>query len=180
MRGTHTLRSQLSRLAVAATAVATLASIGTASPASAHTPVNYLKAREHVKDRLLSQMGAPYRYGSENPRNGFDCSGLVYWAFKGHGDSKIERSSSQMWGMRKNKGYKRVRNLDNLEIGDLLFFNTSGRGVSHVSTYIGRGKMIHAGSSGGRVRKDDVDYPYYKQRYIGAVRVPELRKPDKR
>jgi cell wall-associated NlpC family hydrolase len=154
--------------------------MGAASPASAHEPKNYVEAREHVKDRLISQLGAPYRYGSESPRNGFDCSGLVYWAFKKHGGDDLERSSSAMWAQRTDKGFKRIRSMENLEIGDLLFYNTSGSGVSHVSTYIGRGKMIHAGSGRGNVSKDPVDYPYYKQRFIGAMRIPALRKPDNR
>lgn len=180
MRGTHTLRSPLSRLAALGAAIAVLASIGTASPASAHESKNYLQARGHIKDRLISQLGAPYSYGSESPRRGFDCSGLVYWAFKKHGGDDLERSSSAMWAQRRDKGFKRIRNLDNLEIGDLLFYNTSGSGVSHVSTYIGRGKMIHAGSSRGRVSKDPVDYSYYKQRFVGALRVAALRKPANR
>ena len=180
MRGTHTLRSPLSRMAALGAAIAVLASIGTASPASAHETDDYVEAREHIKDRLTSQLGTPYRYGSESPRRGFDCSGLVYWAFKKHGGDDLERSSADMWAQRRDKGFKRVRNLDNLEIGDLLFYNTSGSGVSHVSTYIGRNKMIHTGSSRGRVSKDDIDYPYYKQHFVGAMRVAALRKPDNR
>ena len=181
MRGTRTYHSPLKRLIALAATVATLATIGFTSPSAAHTPGNYIKARQHVKERLLSQMGKPYRYGSESPRSGFDCSGLVYWAFTNHGDDNLPRSSSDMWGLRKKAGYKRIRNLENLEIGDLLFYNTSGGGVSHVATYIGRKKMIHTGSSGGRgVRKDEINYSYYKQRFVGAVRVPALRKPDNR
>lgn len=180
MRGTRTLRSPLLRLAAVALAAATLGTTGWASPASAHTPRNHRMAREHVKDRLFSQMGAPYRYGSESPRRGFDCSGLVYWAFTGHGDDDLPRSSSDMWGHRNQEGYKRMYTTEKLAVGDLLFFNTSGRGVSHVATYVGRNKMIHTGSSGGRVRTDDVDYGYYKQRFVGAIRVPALRKPGNR
>lgn len=178
MRGTRTLRSPLLRLAALGAAIAILASIGTALPASAHESKDYLQAREHIKDRLISQLGAPYRYGSESPRRGFDCSGLIYWAFKKHGGEDLERSSAAMWAQRRDKGFKRIRNLENLEIGDLLFYNTSGSGVSHVGAYIRRGKMIHTGSSGGRVRKDNIDEPYYKQRFIGAMRTPELRKPS--
>ena len=181
MRGTRTLRSPLLILAALTAAIATVISLSLVSPASAHESRDYLEAREHVKDRLLSQLGTPYRYGSESPRRGFDCSGLIYWAFTNHGHDNLPRSSSQMWGMRKKKGYKRVFNTDKLEIGDLLFYNTSGGGVSHVAAYIGNGKMVHTGSSGGRgVRKDDIDYSYYKQRFVGALRVPELRKPDNR
>ena len=181
MRGTRTLRSPLLVLAALGAAIATIASLGWVTPASAHEAHNHLEAREHIKDRLLSQLGTPYRYGSESPRRGFDCSGLVYWAFKNHGDDNLPRSSSQMWGLRDKKRYRRVYDTDKLEVGDLLFYNTSGSGVSHVATFIGNNKMIHTGSGGGRgVRRDDIDYPYFVQRFVGAIRVPELRKPGQR
>jgi cell wall-associated NlpC family hydrolase len=145
------------------------------SPAEAHVESSHLEQRDHVVKRAKSQIGAPYNYGAESPRSGFDCSGLMYWTFKNHGET-LPRSSRDMWGLRNNKGHKRVWNKKNLHRGDLLFFNTSGGGVSHVGMYVGDRKMVHTGSSGGRVRIDRISESYYRQRYVGAVRVPVLRK----
>ena len=175
MRGTHTVRSPLSRAAALAAAITVFASFGWSSPASAHLTTNHRKARRHVVERAKNQIGVPYNYGAESPSSGFDCSGLMYWAFKNHGDT-LPRSSSDQWRLRKVKGYKRVWKRRNLVKGDLMFFRTSGSGVGHVAMYIGHRKMIHSGSSGGRVRVDSINESYYRARWVGAVRVPALRK----
>ena len=175
MRGTHTSRLPFARLVAIAATAAVLATIGWGTPASAHTEKDHLAARDHVVKRAKSQLGAPYRYGSESPRSGFDCSGLMYWSFKDHG-ATLPRSSRDQWALRDNKGHKQVWKKSNLQRGDLVFFNTSGRGVSHVGLYIGDGKMVHTGSSIGRVRIDRINESYYRQRYLGAVRIPVLRK----
>ena len=175
MRGTHRVRSPFARLVAVATAAAALSAAGWFSPASAHVATDARAQRRHIIDRALSQIGTPYSYGSESPRSGFDCSGLMYWAFKNHGDT-LPRSSSDMWRLRKKNAYKRVWSKKNLHKGDLLFFNTSGGGVSHVGMYIGNKKMVHSGSGGGRVRRDYITESYYRARYVGAVRVPVLRR----
>jgi len=65
-------------------------------------------------------------------------------------------------------------NKANLETGDLVFFNTTGKGVSHVGIYIGNGEFAHASTSRG-VRVDKLNDPYYwGDRYIGAKRVANL------
>lgn len=174
MRGTRTLRSHRVRLAALAAAATTFASFGWISPASAHVTSDAPKMRRHIVERALSQLGTPYRYGAESPRSGFDCSGLTYWTFKKHGDTLPRRSIDQ-WRLRKRDNYKRVWKKHNLHRGDLLFFKTSGAAVGHVGIYIGNKKMVHTGSSGGRVRKDYITESYYRARYVGAVRVPALR-----
>lgn len=175
MRGTQTARSRLARLVALGATTAVLASTGWASPASAHVETNVGEQRRHIVKRALSQLGAPYRYGAESPSSGFDCSGLMYWTFKNHGDT-LPRSSIDQWRLRKKKGYKRVWDKKNLHRGDLLFFKTSSAPVGHVGLYIGDGKMVHTGSSGGSVRTDRINETYYRSRYVGAVRVPVLRK----
>ena len=173
MRGTHTLYSTTKRL-LALSVVA--ASLGiSASPASAHEPSNHLKARKHVKERAMSQIGKPYSYAQESPRRGFDCSGLTYWTFLNHADPDIGRSSSDQWQMRKRKGYKRVWNKDRLQVGDLVFFDTGGGAVGHVGIYIGRKRMVHSSSSRNGVRTDSMTESYWRRNYVGAVRVPNLR-----
>jgi cell wall-associated NlpC family hydrolase len=174
MRGTSTLHSTVRRLVAVAIAAASLGIIAT--PASAHEPSNHLKARQHVKERAMSQVGKPYRYAQESPKRGFDCSGLTYWTFKNHADPDIARSSSDQWRMRKLDGYKRVWNRNYLRVGDLVFFDTGSGPVGHVGIYIGRKRFVHSSSSRNGVRTDSMgNQGYYKSRYVGAVRVPALQ-----
>ncbi|MFN8605751.1 MAG: C40 family peptidase [Romboutsia timonensis] len=57
-----------------------------------------------------------------------------------------------------------------LKSGDLVFFNTSGKGISHVGMYIGNSKFIHASTSKG-VRIDSLNSSYYKSRFVSASRI---------
>ncbi|MDP4086778.1 MAG: C40 family peptidase [Bacillota bacterium] len=107
-----------------------------------------------------SLIGSPYRSGGISP-NGFDCSGFVNYVYKKHGIS-ISRSSVSLW----SSGGEKV---SSLEPGDLLFFNTNGRTVSHVAIYIGDGQFIHSASYGG-VKIDSLSAAYYKKTYLGAKR----------
>jgi cell wall-associated NlpC family hydrolase len=174
MRGTSTLHSTIGRLFVFSVAAASLAT--TVSPASAHEPSNFRRARRHTKERAMSQIGKPYRYAAESPRRGFDCSGLTYWTFKNHADPTIARSSSDQWRMRKRPAYKRVWKRRNLEKGDLVFFDTGSGAVGHVGIYIGRKRFVHSSSSRNGVRTDSMaGSDYYRRRYVGAVRVPAHR-----
>lgn len=80
-------------------------------------------------------------------------------------DIKLPRSSQEQV----NLGTKVYAN--ELVPGDLLFFNTTGRKISHVGLYIGDGKMIHASSGRGKVRIDSIISGYYKDRYVTARRI---------
>jgi len=113
----------------------------------------------------VQQVGIPYRYGGQHPSQGFDCSGLVYYAYRQAGYS-IPRSSSQQ--------YSSVRHvsLRELRAGDLLFFRVSPKKVSHVGIYVGNGDFVHAPSSGKSVQISSLDNPYWKKRLIAAGRVP--------
>jgi len=105
-------------------------------------------------------LGVPYVYGGSTP-NGFDCSGFIQYVFKQHGIS-LPRTVAQMWNYGKS--------VSSLQVGDLVFFNTSGSGVSHAGIYIGNNQFIHAGSSTG-VTIASLDNSYWKPRYFGAKRV---------
>ena len=110
-----------------------------------------------------SVMGVKYARGGTTAK-GFDCSGFVGFVFKKSGVS-LPRTSAGMY----STGSKVAKK--NLQTGDLVFFNTSGKGVSHVGVYIGGGKFAHSSSSKG-VSVSKLNDPYYwGSKYIGAKRV---------
>jgi len=109
-----------------------------------------------------SQMGVKYVWGGTTP-SGFDCSGLVTYAFKNAGYNKLPRTAGEMY----NVGTK----VTSYKPGDLLFYATSGgKKVTHVAIYIGNGQMIHAATSKG-VSIASINNSYWKPRFIGAKRL---------
>ncbi len=111
-------------------------------------------------------VGIKYSYGGTT-KAGFDCSGFVGYVYKANG-VKLPRTASGMYSTGKS-----VKKAD-LKTGDLVFFNTSGKGVSHVGMYIGNGKFIHASTSKG-VRVDKLNDPYYwGKKYVGSKRVATI------
>ncbi len=107
-------------------------------------------------------IGVRYLWGGTTPK-GFDCSGYVQYVFNAHG-IKIPRTSREQY----NFGTKVSKS--NLQPGDLVFFNTSGKGVSHVGLYIGDGKFIHSATSHGVIIAD-LFGAYWSNLYLGARRV---------
>jgi cell wall-associated NlpC family hydrolase len=117
--------------------------------------------RSTIIQRAKSAIGDPYRYGGSK-RGGFDCSGLVLYAYK---DSKVAlpRSSSAQYSKGKRIPFKQARP------GDLVFFKTRGGRISHVGIYLGNYQFVHAPSSGKRVRIDTIKSSYWKRTYAGTV-----------
>jgi hypothetical protein len=119
-----------------------------------------------------SMIGVRYRFGGagEDGR-GFDCSGLIQYAYARHG-IQLPRTSGEQAG----RGRAVSRSLDELEPGDLLTFSTSGRGVTHVGLYIGNGRFIHSASTGVQTSRLSADDPYGKwwyTRWVGVRRIVE-------
>ncbi|WP_301109027.1 C40 family peptidase [Sporosarcina sp.] len=112
---------------------------------------------------LRTHMGTPYVYGGTTP-SGFDCSGYIQYVYKKEGHS-VPRTTGQQF----STGTSVSKN--NLQVGDLVFFNTSGRGVSHVGVYTGSNNFIHASVSKGVMVSSLSDPYYWGSRYIGARRV---------
>ncbi len=113
----------------------------------------------------LGQLGVPYRYGGDNPNSGFDCSGLVGYVYRQSVGVQLPRTT---YGLAKLG--QPVAATD-LNPGDLVFYNTLGRRNSHVGIYLGDERFVHAPSSRGLVRIEDMRLPYWTKRYSGARRV---------
>ncbi|MFN7271167.1 MAG: C40 family peptidase [Gammaproteobacteria bacterium] len=123
-------------------------------------------------DNALSFIGVPYRFGGSSPASGFDCSGFVKYVFSKTFDLSLPRTAREMarGGMAVARG--------ELQPGDLVFFNTRGAANSHVGIYLGDSKFVHAPNSRGRVRINDLDETYYRQRFNGARRVASVEVPS--
>lgn len=109
--------------------------------------------------------GVRYRSGG-NDHKGIDCSGFtvaVYSAVYGIMLPRVSRDQ-----------YHTARKISTTELkeGDLVFFNTRGRGVSHVGIYLGNNFFIHASVSKG-VMVSSLFEPYYLQRFVGAGRIDQ-------
>jgi cell wall-associated NlpC family hydrolase len=120
----------------------------------------------------LGLIGVRYRFGGNSPETGLDCSGFVRYVFKDTFGFLLPRRAEEM---------SRVgTTIDTSELrpGDLVFFNTMRRTFSHVGIYIGDNKFVHAPSSGGKIRVDDMRQSYWVSRYNGARRVDEAQRPD--
>ena len=119
-----------------------------------------------VVNRALSALGTPYRWGGTSPDHGFDCSGLVKYAFKQVDDLDLPRTSR---GLARFDGPKVSKG--DLQPGDLLFFRLRGRSVDHVAIYLGNDRFIHAPRRGKAVSIDTLNKPYWEQHYVVAKRV---------
>jgi cell wall-associated NlpC family hydrolase len=138
--------------------LAGLAGCASTPPESTEPPV----VHQPVLDVAVSELGTPYRYGGSTPR-GFDCSGLVYYAYYKAG-IRVPRSTTALYR------HARPVTLMNLQPGDLVFFRTAHRSVSHVGIYAGNSRFIHAPSRGRVVSYDSLNDPYWKQRLVAVGR----------
>jgi cell wall-associated NlpC family hydrolase len=115
--------------------------------------------------RAISLVGTPYSYGGNTPEGGFDCSGLVNYVFRDMLDLRLPRTSRAL------AEYQGPRiDARRLAPADLVFFGRGGN-VFHVGIYVGEGRFVHAPSTGGTVRLDHLDGPYWRDHYTGARRV---------
>jgi cell wall-associated NlpC family hydrolase len=118
-------------------------------------------AGEQAAVVAVRQVGVPYRYGG-NSVNGFDCSGLVQYAYSAAG-KRLPRTTAELW-----QQMRPVPDQD-LEIGDVLFFNIEGK-VSHVGLYLGSGRFVHAPATGREVTIADLHGDFYRSALIRGGR----------
>ena len=116
--------------------------------------------------RAIGLVGTPYRWGGNTPAGGFDCSGLVDYIYRTAAGIRLPRTSHEMASMDARK----VRKMTQLASGDLVFFDIGGA-INHVGVYVGKGRFVHAPNSGGTVRLDDIDGPYWGNHFAYGKRV---------
>lgn len=130
--------------------------------------IRYQKARETAVTKLMGQLGKPYLWGGSSPKTGFDCSGLVWYAYKDLVKFKIPRTANEMYHLRDAAPIKR----DRLEKGDLVFFRINGRGTAdHVGVYLGGDKFIQSPRTGKDIQVSALSNDYWQEHYVGARRV---------
>ena len=116
-------------------------------------------------DQAMDLLGIRYRRGGSSPEAGFDCSGFVGHVFREGLGLMLPRSSKEM-----SKSGE-VIDREELRPGDLVFFNTMRKALSHVGIYLGDNQFVHAPRTGGRVRIEDLRDGYWMKRFNGARRV---------
>lgn len=119
--------------------------------------------------RMEQQLGKPYVWGGETPGEGFDCSGLVFYAYNKVLAEKLPRTANQMYHYHRAV---KVAGTD-LRRGDLLFFHIhTPRGkADHMGVYLGDDRFIESPRTGERVRISHLSRPYWRSHFLGARRI---------
>ena len=120
---------------------------------------------EELINRSMQLIGVRYRWETQLPQSGLDGSGFVAYVFKDKLGFLLPRKSTQI------SQVGTPINRDDLQPGDLVFFNTMRLTFSHVGIYVGDNKFIHSPSKGADVRVDDLANLYWGSRFDGARRL---------
>ena len=131
---------------------------GDAQPTQQTTSTSSSKSQAAVQ-AALSKVGASYSYGAVGPSS-FDCSGLVMWAFRQAGVS-LPHSSFAQYGM--------GQRVDQIQAGDLVFFNTAGPGASDVGIATSATTAVSATTHG--VMTHSIRSGYWGSHFVGARRI---------
>lgn len=154
-----------------------LASIAALASGCASTPPSTLAPRQvlleartdhasignAIAELAMGMVGTRYRYGGMNPRDGFDCSGLVFYSYTQAGYS-VPRTSQELF-----RAARKI-SLRDAGAGDLMFFQDQAK-LSHVAIYVGDGLFVHAPATGERVAVGRLDSPYYQQHLVAVGRL---------
>ena len=125
----------------------------------------HITATRELVMQALGYLGIRYKYGGSSPDTGFDCSGLVRYVVNQAVGVPLPRDARAIAQMGAQV------NTDELQPGDLVFFNTMRRPFSHVGIYIGDRRFIHAPASGGAVELVNMSEHYWASRFNGARRL---------
>lgn len=124
-----------------------------------------VQSAQDVTDHALELIGVRYKYGGETPAKGLDCSGLVKYVFEQVTGVTLPHNAREQ-----AKVGEKI-DLDALQPGDLVFFNTRRFAFSHVGIYLGDNSFVHAPHRRGSVKIASIDGRYWKKRFNGARRL---------
>ena len=102
----------------------------------------------------IGLVGTPYRWGGNTPESGFDCSGLIAHVYQKSARIPSPRTVAEL------KSWGTPLSASDLRSGDLVVFSKGGE-ATHAGIYVGDGRFVHAPSTGGRVRLDRLQSPYW-------------------
>lgn len=126
------------------------------SPSSVQQLLNY----------AVGLTGTRYKFGGKSPETGFDCSGYVRYVFKQVGGLSLPHNALAI-----SKVGRKISTTE-LRPGDLVFFNTLRRSISHVGIYLGDNRFVHASSTrSGVVEVSDLRDSYWAKTFNGARRL---------
>ncbi|GHC25950.1 hypothetical protein GCM10010082_18740 [Kushneria pakistanensis] len=125
-------------------------------------------AMARAMDTVTDQLGRPYLWGGTTPQAGFDCSGLIYYAFRDLLSKELPRTANGMYHWSEAAPVTP----DALKRGDLVFFRIKAASAAdHVGVYLGDGKFIQAPRTGENIRISSLDGAYWQKHYLGARRL---------
>lgn len=124
---------------------------------------NFKNAKEKVLSRAKEFLGTPYGFGDKDGDR-TDCSGFTQQVYKSFG-IKLPHSATEQALLGESVS------MNELQVGDLLFYRTYKSDPSHVAIYAGNGQIIHASYAAGRVQYDSIEKGYYKNRFMYARRI---------
>jgi cell wall-associated NlpC family hydrolase len=168
------VRLQLKSLVLPALLAATALAAGCAGAPS--SPVAATSGRVAIEPRdadtalggaiaevAIGMVGTRYRYGGTDPIEGFDCSGLVYYAY-GQAGYSVPRTSQELF-----RAARKIA-VGDADAGDLMFFQDQTK-LSHVGIYLGDGRFVHAPANGQNVAVASLDSPYYQEHLVAVGRL---------
>jgi len=158
------MRRTLHRLALVA-AVLLAAGCSSTPPRVARSTPSVLTTEQasDIAIHALGLVGTPYRYGGNTPDSGFDCSGLIGYVYKSRAGVAPPRTVAQL------NGFGQPIDADELRTGDLVVFG-AGRAPTHAGIYVGQGRFVHAPSTGGTVRLDQISAGYWARQKMAFRR----------
>jgi len=127
---------------------------------------------QEVLISALSLTGTKYKFGGSSPETGFDCSGFVRYVFQQAASLTLPH------GARAISQLGQAVPLEQLQPGDLVFFNTLKTAFSHVGIYIGDNRFIHEPAAGGGVHVVNMGDEYWSKRFNGARRIGSTKSSD--
>jgi cell wall-associated NlpC family hydrolase len=122
-----------------------------------------LSLGDAIAELAMGMVGARYHYGGASPEDGFDCSGLVFYAYSQAG-LEIPRTSQEQF-----RAAHKIA-LAQANAGDVIFFQDQAK-LSHIGIYVGDGLFVHAPSTGQRVAIANLESPYFHRHLVAVGRL---------